>query len=94
MDQCRFWPLPTTVVSRVIGWLDFDETFNVADGEPVSRRDFYTFWARVLNAPEAQFDHRPEPGTANRRIANAAAQEQLGWRPRFASYRDGLIEIP
>lgn len=69
-------------------------TFNVADGEPVSRRDFYTFWARVLNAPEAQFDHRPEPGTANRRIANAAAQEQLGWRPRFASYREGLIEIP
>ena len=69
-------------------------TFNVADGEPVSRRDFYTFWARVLNAPEAQFDHRPEPGTANRRIANAAAQGQLGWRPRFASYREGLIEIP
>jgi len=65
-------------------------TFNIADGEPVSRRDFYTHWARLLNAPAARFEHRAEPGAANRRIANQAARERLGWMPKHAIYREGL----
>ena len=65
-------------------------TFNIADGEPVSRRDFYTHWARMLDAPLAQFEHRAEPGAANRRIANRAARERLGWVPGHPSYRVGL----
>lgn len=65
-------------------------TFNIADGEPMSRRDFYTHWARMLDAPPAQFEHRAEPGAANRRIANRAARERLEWLPRHPSYRVGL----
>lgn len=65
------------------------ETYNVSDGTPVSRRDFYTLLAELLRAPEAKFDQRPEPGTPNRRIDNTKFRT-LGWAPTFASYREGL----
>jgi nucleoside-diphosphate-sugar epimerase len=69
------------------------EVFNIADGSPVSRRDFYTHWAKLLGAPEAAFDHRPEPGAANRRIAIDKAKRELGWSPTVASHRDGLAGL-
>jgi nucleoside-diphosphate-sugar epimerase len=65
------------------------ETYNVADGAPVSRRAFYTLLAELLHAPPARFDHRDEPGAPNRRI-DASKFRELGWRPLFASYREGL----
>lgn len=67
--------------------------FNIADGSPVSRREFYTLWAKLLGAPEAKFDHRPEPSAANRRIVIGKAKRELGWVPRIASYRDGLVGL-
>lgn len=68
-------------------------TFNVADGVPVSRRDFYTEWAKLLGAPEAKFDHRPEPGAANRRVVIGKARALLNWTPTRTSYRDGLVGL-
>lgn len=67
------------------------ETYNIADGSPVTRRDFYTQLAELLNAPEAKFDHRPEPGAPNRRVDSAKAKAALGWAPKFATYREGLL---
>ncbi len=65
--------------------------FNVADDEPVRRRDFYTESARLLGAPPAKFT---APGTpvaeANRRVSNALARRVLGFTPRYPSYREGL----
>jgi nucleoside-diphosphate-sugar epimerase len=66
------------------------ETYNVADGSPVARRDFYTLLAELLGAPAAKFEQRPEPGASNRRIDSAKARAELGWSPTFPSYRDGL----
>jgi nucleoside-diphosphate-sugar epimerase len=66
------------------------ETYNIADDEPAPRRAFYARLAELLGAPPAAFDHRPEPGTANRRIRNARAKAALGWAPRFPTHRDGL----
>jgi len=63
-------------------------TYNVSDGSPVSRRDFYTRLAELLGT-EAKFDPRPEPGAPNRRI-DSARFRALGWTPAFASYREGL----
>lgn len=68
-------------------------TFNIADGHPVSRREFYTHWAKLLGAPPAAFDHREEPGAANRRIVIDRAREKLCWSPRMASYREGLHHL-
>ncbi|MBA4188005.1 MAG: NAD(P)-dependent oxidoreductase [Planctomycetaceae bacterium] len=65
-------------------------TLNIADDESVTRRAFYTLLAELLGAVPAKFDQRPEPGTANRRISNVKAREQLKWSPRYASYRVGL----
>ena len=65
------------------------ETYNVSDGSPVSRRDFYAPLAELLRAPPAAFDHRPEPGAPNRRIATDKFRV-LGWVPVYASYRNGL----
>jgi nucleoside-diphosphate-sugar epimerase len=67
--------------------------FNIADGSPVTRREFYTEWAKVLGAPAAAFDHQPEPGANNRRISNQAARAKLNWLPRHPDHRSGLAEI-
>jgi nucleoside-diphosphate-sugar epimerase len=68
------------------------ETFNISDGHPVTRRDFYTEAARLLSAPEAKF---ATPLTsvveANRRINSTRAREMLGFEPMYPSYRDGLL---
>jgi nucleoside-diphosphate-sugar epimerase len=66
------------------------EMYNIADGAPVSRRDFYTLLAELLRAPPATFDHRPEPGAPNRRIDSTKARTALDWAPGFATYREGL----
>lgn len=65
-------------------------TYTIADDEPVTRRDFYMRLAELLHSPAAQFEHRAEPGTANRRVSNHTAKEQLGWAPTYPSYRAGL----
>jgi nucleoside-diphosphate-sugar epimerase len=66
-------------------------TFNIADDNPVSRRDFYTELARLLGAPPARFEPAGSPAReANRRISNARAKAELGFAPEFPSYREGL----
>lgn len=67
------------------------ETYLVSDGEPVRRRDFYLYSAQVLGAPTAQFQLPTQPILeANRRITNTKARHELGFAPRFPSYREGL----
>lgn len=63
-------------------------TYNVSDGTPVTRRDFYTRLGELLGV-EARFEPRVEVGAPNRRI-DSTAFRALGWRPQFANYRDGL----
>jgi nucleoside-diphosphate-sugar epimerase len=68
------------------------ETFNVSDGEPVTRRAFYTLAAELLGAPPARFEPPPpgSPPEPNRRVSNRRLQDRLGWRPAYPSYREGL----
>lgn len=66
------------------------ETFLIADDEPATRRNFYMLLAQLLNAPPVRFEHRAEEGAANRRISNRKARAQLGWAPKYPSYREGL----
>lgn len=65
-------------------------TYTIADDGPTPRRAFYTLLAELLHAPPAAFDERPEPGAANRRVSNRRAKADLGWAPRFPTFRDGL----
>lgn len=66
------------------------ETYHVADDEPVIRRAFYTHLAELLHAPPARFEQRPAPRATNRRVSNRKMRAALGWRPQYASYREGL----
>ncbi|MFO0800950.1 MAG: NAD-dependent epimerase/dehydratase family protein [Gemmataceae bacterium] len=65
-------------------------TFTVADDAPAPRRAFYTLLAELLNAPPAAFDERPELDLPNRRVVNRRVRAELGWAPRFPSFREGL----
>ena len=67
------------------------ETINIADGEPVSRRNLYTHLAELLNAPPARFEPgESSRGDTNRRIENEKAKRLLGFEPKYPSYREGL----
>ena len=70
--------------------------YNVADGTPVTRREFYTYLAKLLGAPPAQFELPPVEQTliqeANRRVSAQKARRELGWMPRYPSYQQGLAD--
>jgi len=65
-------------------------TYLISDGTPVSRREYYSHLAEVLNAPSARFESGPPKVEPNRRISNRRAMEELGFTPEFPSYREGL----
>jgi nucleoside-diphosphate-sugar epimerase len=72
--------------------------YNVCDGHPVRRRDFYARLAQLLGAPEPRFAP-PPPGEplpherGNRRIVNRRLREELGIALRYPSYEEGLRAI-
>lgn len=75
------------------------ECFNVSDGHPVLRGDFYRELARLLHAPEPRFVS-PTPGTgaaeragSDKRISNARIRQRLQFVPQFPTYREGLRAI-
>jgi nucleoside-diphosphate-sugar epimerase len=65
-------------------------TYLVSDGTPVKRRDYYSHLAEVLKAPPARFEPAPAKPEPNRRISNRRMVEELGFVPRFPSFREGL----
>lgn len=69
--------------------------YNVSDGTPVRRRDFYTTLAELLHADPPRFVPPPEPipagETVNRRINNTRMRSRLGVMPNYPSYREGLL---
>jgi nucleoside-diphosphate-sugar epimerase len=74
------------------------ETFNVSDGHPIERRDFYREVARLANAPPPTFvEPSPEEAALTRggdkRISNLHLLEVI--RPNFLypTYREGLTAI-
>lgn len=75
--------------------------YNISDDEPAPMKDCLTWLAGLLKAPPpksvAPFLARMAMGadmvdllTGSRRIANAKARQELGWEPRYRSFRDGL----
>lgn len=67
------------------------EWFNIADGHPVTRREFYTHLAELLKARPARFEAGVSTrGDHHRRISNDKARRLLGFVPRYASFREGL----
>jgi nucleoside-diphosphate-sugar epimerase len=71
------------------------ETYNVSDGTPMTRREFYTTMAGYLGAPAAKFEPGPPPATpeANRRLSNRKMLDDLGVSLKYPDFRVGLRDI-
>lgn len=76
--------------------------YNLCDDEPAGGDVFVEYAAGLLGAPpppEADWMD-PQVGDAmrrfyldNKRVSNALAKAELGWRPRYADWRDGLKAV-
>lgn len=64
--------------------------YNVSDGHPVRRRDYFDFVASQMGMPSPRFAGSGQDQGSNRRISNRRLRDELGFSPRHASYRDGL----
>jgi nucleoside-diphosphate-sugar epimerase len=79
-------------------------TFFVTDDEPVRLGEYLRWLAKATGAPEPmripQFMARMALGqemldaySASLRCRNARIKEQLGWAPKYPTFRDGLAEV-
>jgi nucleoside-diphosphate-sugar epimerase len=66
-----------------------------ADDRPLPRRDYYLTSARLLGAPEPQFESNPvnpdRPAEPNRRVRNRRLKQDLNWKPTHPTIDEGLI---
>jgi nucleoside-diphosphate-sugar epimerase len=86
-----------------VGW-GGPGVYNVVDDEPAAVRDWLPAYAEAIGAPHprripiwlarlvagkvaAQVDVLPG-------ASNAKAKRELGWEPRWSSWRDGFREAP
>jgi nucleoside-diphosphate-sugar epimerase len=76
--------------------------YNLCDDEPASSADVTAYAARLLGMappPEEPYDPAALSPAAQRfwaeckRVSNALAKAELGWRPAYPSYREGLQAI-
>jgi nucleoside-diphosphate-sugar epimerase len=76
--------------------------YNVADDEPAGADVYVEHAARLLNLPQPPEVDWTDPEVSagmrrfyldNKRVSNARAKAELGWRPRYASWRDGLAAL-
>lgn len=72
-------------------------TYNVSDGNPVRRADYYAELARLCGAPPPQFsgviESERSGGDANKRVSNARMLSELAVNLQYPTYRDGLAAI-
>lgn len=71
-------------------------TYLVSDGSPVLRGKYYREVARQIGAPPPSFDETTEAsriarGGANKRVSNTRIVKELGFCPRYPSYREGIM---
>ncbi|MFM8364783.1 MAG: SDR family oxidoreductase [Verrucomicrobiota bacterium] len=69
--------------------------YNVVDDSPSAQRVLYGWIADFFNSPlppEGPLDPNRRRGLNDKRVSNKKLR-QLGWSPKFASFRDALPEI-
>jgi 2-alkyl-3-oxoalkanoate reductase len=68
--------------------------YNVVDDEPAAQPEWLPVLARALRAAPPTAAEAPPPPHAPemslRGASNAKAKRELGWRPRYASWREGF----
>ncbi|MCC6927058.1 SDR family NAD(P)-dependent oxidoreductase [Novosphingobium sp.] len=78
------------------------DAYNLADDEPCSQNAVIEHACRLLGAPLPRLQSLDDAGLSpqarafyaeNRRVANGKARRELGWVPRYPSYREGLAAL-
>ena len=72
--------------------------YNLCDDEPAPPQDVIAHAARLLGVeppPEQPWDPAEQSRfyAENKRVSNARAKAELGWRPAYPTYREGLASI-
>jgi len=76
--------------------------YNLCDDDPAPPHELNAFASRLTGVeppPTVPFDEEALPPAArrfwaeNKRVSNARAKAELGWRPAFPTYREGLAAI-
>ncbi len=73
--------------------------YNVSDGAPVQRADYFRELARLLQSPPPTFatpdpsSHAAQRATTDKRVSNLRLREELGASFQFPDYRHGLADI-
>ena len=76
--------------------------YHLCDDDPAPSNVVTAFAAELLNVeppPERPYDEQTASPALrrfygeNKRVSNALAKAELGWRPAFASYREGLRAV-
>ncbi|MFN2509268.1 MAG: NAD-dependent epimerase/dehydratase family protein [Chthoniobacterales bacterium] len=68
--------------------------YNVADGQPITRRDCYDWLAAHLHRPLPPVGVQPtggKRGKSNKRVSNAKLRA-LGWSPRYPTFASAMTE--
>lgn len=93
------------IVSGVVGAIERDApagAYNLADDLPTSQNAVIEEACRLLGMTPPPLQTMDEAELSpmargfyaeNRRVANGKAKRVLAWRPRFATYREGLADI-
>ncbi|MCE2827318.1 MAG: SDR family oxidoreductase [Verrucomicrobium sp.] len=72
--------------------------YNAVDDEPVTRGEFLRYLAQATGLPLAPAAEAGgsvptrKRGSTNKRVSNGRLREELGWRPRFPTWREGYAE--
>jgi nucleoside-diphosphate-sugar epimerase len=64
--------------------------YNVSDGHPVRRREYYAELAAALGAPAPRFEAPPDGDATDRRVGNARMRRELRVELQYPSYIEGL----
>jgi nucleoside-diphosphate-sugar epimerase len=77
-------------------------SYNLCDDEPAPSHEVNAFAAQLVGMPPPKpvaFDDADLTPAArrfwseNKRVSNALAKAELGWRPQYPTYREGLTAI-
>ena len=69
------------------------EIYNVTDGTPVLRRDFFAYAAELNGHDALSFAETQDTDDRGKRCSTKKAQLELGYVPLFPSFREGLSEL-
>jgi len=79
---------------KCISELDSPETIELGcDGNPIKRREYYSFLAEQLNQSPPLFSHDSNDRGTGRRCDNSITISRSGWQPKHVDFRKAVSNL-